>query len=378
MANASEQRFIDPYQQLAQPLSFGDRLQHLYRVLREQYSGIDRLSLALYQPDSDQLSTFTCAGDDASPLTGYSVLLDAVPSLKVLADNPLVRVVGDMREFRSDELSTHTAALLGQGYRSSLTMPLTVEGHFLGMLFLNARTIDYFSAPMAAYCTLWGHLVGQTLAQEQETLRRLHALARWALDVSGVRCIESDDHMQRMAAYTRLIARQLQSSQPLSDSWIEYLTLFAPLHDIGKISVPDRILHKPGSLTAEEFDEMKRHVSGGKTLLEKAIRRFDLGRIEHIDMLMNIIQYHHEKLDGSGYLGLNGTHEIPLEARIVAVADILDALLNARCYKQAWEEDAVWQELERLSGRQLDPDCVAAVLDNKAAIQDIQQRWPAR
>ena len=340
MANASEQRFIDPYQQLAQPLSFGDRLQHLYRVLREQYSGIDRLSLALYQPDSDQLSTFTCAGDDASPLTGYSVL--------------------------------------GQGYRSSLTMPLTVEGHFLGMLFLNARTIDYFSAPMAAYCTLWGHLVGQTLAQEQETLRRLHALARWALDVSGVRCIESDDHMQRMAAYTRLIARQLQSSQPLSDSWIEYLTLFAPLHDIGKISVPDRILHKPGSLTAEEFDEMKRHVSGGKTLLEKAIRRFDLARIEHIDMLMNIIQYHHEKLDGSGYLGLNGTHEIPLEARIVAVADILDALLNARCYKQAWEEDAVWQELERLSGRQLDPDCVAAVLDNKAAIQDIQQRWPAR
>jgi response regulator RpfG family c-di-GMP phosphodiesterase len=62
----------------------------------------------------------------------------------------------------------------------------------------------------------------------------------------------------------------------------------------------------------------------------------------------------------------------------VLFRSILDALLNARCYKQAWEEDAVWQELERLSGRQLDPDCVAAVLDNKAAIQDIQQRWPAR
>ncbi|MDP2609892.1 MULTISPECIES: GAF domain-containing protein [unclassified Oceanobacter] len=163
---ASEQHYIDPYRQLSPSRSFEDHVHHLYRVLREQYSGIDRFSLARYQADTGYLSSLTCAGDDTRLLDGYQMLLENVPSLQSLVASPGIRVVGDMRKFRVEELPAHSAALLGQGYRSSLTMPMMSDGRLLGMLFLNARTINYFTAPMASYCTLWGHWVEQLLAQE--------------------------------------------------------------------------------------------------------------------------------------------------------------------------------------------------------------------
>lgn len=368
--------YQDPYVKLAQPASFFERLQHLYRVLREQYAGIERFSLALYDADSDYLSTFAAFGEDSSPLEGYSACLGNIDSLANLVRDHQIRVVSDMRSFRSEEISAHSEALLAQGFRSSFSMPLNYEGRFLGVLFLNSRSMEYFSESMVAYCSLWGHLVGQMLVREQETIGRMQALASWAMDVNGLHSAESEDHMRRMGAYARLIARGVQKKFKLADAWVEYLTLFAPLHDIGKVSVPSNILHKPGSLSEDEFDQMRQHVLTGRALVDRAIEQFSLEQLEYIGMLRNIVQYHHEKLDGSGYLGLAGSAEIPLEARIVAVADITDALLNHRCYKEAWEIDRVCHELQQMSGLQLDPDCVQVILDNPADVVAICERWP--
>jgi HD-GYP domain-containing protein (c-di-GMP phosphodiesterase class II) len=132
----------------------------------------------------------------------------------------------------------------------------------------------------------------------------------------------------------------------------------SPLHDIGKVAVPDAILRKPGKLTPEEFDAIKLHVRVGGDTLENA--RNYVGRGTFMDMAADIARYHHERYDGSGYsAGLRG-QEIPLAARIVALADVYDALTSPRIYKPAYEPERARQIILDESGTRFDPAIVEA------------------
>lgn len=372
------QLLSDPYAALTQPMPFMERLEHLFHVLREQLEGIDRFAIALFNPADNSVSSFMYESDDSGPLVGYSLPLNNIPSLQQLADQQAIRVVEDMRLFRGEsQTSSHSEALLSVGLRSSFTMALRHDGQLLGFLFLNSRRVNYFTPAMLAHCNLWGHLVGQLLAQEQAGVRRIESLIRFATDMSGRRSVETDGHMRRMALFARMIARGLQSSHQLSDDYIEYLTLFAPMHDIGKVGIADAILHKPTRLTDDEFEQMQRHVSIGQDIVDTAIKEFSLRDMEHADMLRHIVLLHHEKLNGSGYMGCQGEEQIPLEARIVAVADILDALLNKRSYKEAWSVERSLQELQTMAEQhQLDSACVQIVLEQPDKVRDILQRFP--
>ena len=135
----------------------------------------------------------------------------------------------------------------------------------------------------------------------------------------------------------------------------ETLLLAAPMHDIGKVGVPDSILHKPGPLDDDERDRMRRHTTVGAEILAGS-------RSSIVRMAEEIALTHHEHWDGSGYpRGLRGT-EIPLVGRICAVGDVFDALISVRPYKHAWSIDEALAELEREAGVLLDPDLVAALV----------------
>ena len=156
---------------------------------------------------------------------------------------------------------------------------------------------------------------------------------------------------------------------------MEKIFLFAPLHDVGKIGIPDEILRKPGRLTEEEFEIMKTHTRLGREIVDSLVANFGLGDLPDIESLRNIATYHHEALNGSGYpLGLVES-EIPLEARIIAVADVFDALTNQRPYKRAWNNDEAFVALQQLAGLKLDRDCVAAMLNRRAEVEEIQQKF---
>src|SRR5690606_16763135 len=160
-----------------------------------------------------------------------------------------------------------------------------------------------------------------------------------------------------------------------SDVEVEFIHLFSELHDIGKIAVPDAILLKPGKLTSEEYGVMKTHPFKGREMIALMIREFGLDGIHHTDMLKNIIAYHHERFDGQGYPeGLAG-EAIPLEARIVAVADVFDALTSERPYKQAWPLETAFEYLKTHAGSQFDPVCVAAALQSREAFCAIHQQY---
>ncbi|MGD9870730.1 MAG: HD domain-containing phosphohydrolase [Thauera sp.] len=193
--------------------------------------------------------------------------------------------------------------------------------------------------------------------RERETITRLARAAEF-------RDPETGAHIQRMTHYSALIARHLGYPADFTES----LQMAAPMHDVGKLGIPDTILLKPGKLTPEEFAVMKRHPQIGYDILKDSSSSV-------LRLGATIALTHHEKFDGTGYPhGLAG-RAIPIEGRIVAVADVFDALTSARPYKPAWPLSRAIALLRDGRGTHFDPDCVDALLQGWDEALDIRARF---
>lgn len=178
---------------------------------------------------------------------------------------------------------------------------------------------------------------------------QFEALERLAL-AAEFRDDETGQHTQRVGVRSAMLAKAI--GLPLDQ--VEMIRRAAPLHDVGKIGIPDAILRKPGKLTAEEFEVVKTHTTIGAKILSRS-------RSPLLQMAEEIALTHHERWDGSGYAGLAGV-TIPLPGRIVAVADVFDAMTNDRVYRKALTFDEALAEIERQRGHQFDPELVDAFL----------------
>ena len=193
-------------------------------------------------------------------------------------------------------------------------------------------------------------------AREQETILLL-------CRASEYRDPETGAHIQRMAHYSRLIAAELGLSEEEQDRILSA----APMHDIGKVGTPDTILLKPGRLNPEEMEVMRQHALIGYNILKSSEAKM-------LQLAAEIAYSHHERFDGGGYPnGLKGD-AIPLAGRIVAVADVFDALTNVRPYKKAWTLEAARDFLLENSGSHFDPACVNALLKRWSEVLDIRGR----
>lgn len=169
-------------------------------------------------------------------------------------------------------------------------------------------------------------------------------------------------HIRRTAGYVECIAKELKRqgiySDILTDRYLNDMIVAAPLHDIGKIHIPDAVLNKPGKLTEEEFEVMKTHTTAGEELLARA--KAELGESGYLNTALEMAAYHHEWWNGKGYpYGMSG-EEIPLCARIMAVADVFDALTSRRCYKSAMPLEKAYAIIREESGTHFDPAVVEA------------------
>jgi len=184
-------------------------------------------------------------------------------------------------------------------------------------------------------------------------------------DVVESRSNEAGNHVRRMAQVCHLLAEE----SGMSEDETAVLMHAAPMHDIGKIATPDAVLLKPGRLTPEEWEIMKQHPTVGLQILDGSQRPI-------LKAAAVIAHQHHEKWDGSGYpQGLKGDQIHPY-ARIVAVADVFDALTHERCYKEAWPIEQVRDYLREVAGHHLDPHYVDILIKNLEKADDINRRWP--
>ncbi|MBO6297718.1 MAG: HD domain-containing protein [Lachnospiraceae bacterium] len=195
-------------------------------------------------------------------------------------------------------------------------------------------------------------------------------------DMVETRDSDTGNHIQKTAAYVKIILEGLKKKgyykELLPPEYIQDVIKSAPLHDVGKINISDTILNKPGKLTPEEFEIMKTHATWGKKILDKAIR--SVGGENFLREARNMAAYHHERWDGKGYPeGLKG-EEIPLSARIMAVADVFDALTSARVYKPAFPLEEAIRLIEEENGTKYDSKCVEvffeAIEEVKAVIEE--------
>ena len=171
-------------------------------------------------------------------------------------------------------------------------------------------------------------------------------------------------HVRRVAEYTEVLCESLGYND--EESW--KISLASMMHDVGKIMVSETILEKPGKLTDEEFAIVKNHIKYGKQMLETSPG-------ELFNISTEIAYHHHEKWDGTGYMGLKG-EEISRYARCVALADVFDALVSRRAYKQPWPPDEVYKEIVAQRGKHFDPDVVDAFILNFDKFMEITKRYP--
>lgn len=180
-----------------------------------------------------------------------------------------------------------------------------------------------------------------------------------------LRCHETSVHVHRVSEYVRLIGKKIG----LNDKEVEQIAKASTLHDIGKVGTPDAILNSAAKLSPEEFEEMKRHAKMGFEILNGSV-------IEMLDIAAIIAQTHHEKYDGTGYPeGLIGD-DIPLQGRIVAAADVLDALLSTRVYKEPWTLAQAIAYFEEEKGKHFDPQIAQVVIDSRDEVERIIQTLP--
>jgi len=182
--------------------------------------------------------------------------------------------------------------------------------------------------------------------------------------IGETRSKETGLHVKRVAEYSRLLSRL----SGLNEIEADMVAMASPMHDIGKVGIPDAILNKKGRLTVDEFEIMKTHAVIGYEMLKHSDR--PLMRTAAI-----IALEHHEKWDGSGYPKAASNSEIHIYGRITALADVFDALGSDRCYKKAWEDNKIFELLKEQSGKHFDPNLVKVFFDNLDQFFDIRSKY---
>jgi cyclic di-GMP phosphodiesterase len=275
-------------------------------------------------------------------------------------DMPEMNGIDLCRAIRKEELS-------GYVYVIMLTAR---EGSHQRMEGLCAGADDFLNKPLDPEELLVCLKTAERILALETRDVALFALAKLAES----RDAQTGAHIERVQSYTRLIARNLseevKACHGVDDDYIRLLYQTSPLHDLGKVGIPDAILLKPGKLTADEFAIMKTHTIIGAETLDAALRRFPNARF--LQIAKEIAATHHERFDGSGYpSGLAGS-QIPLCGRIVAVADVYDALSSRRVYKSPMTHEQARAIIVERQGTQFDPDVVQAFIRAEQQIIEVR------
>lgn len=307
---------------------------------------------------------------------GYDVLtaMNGEEALKVLETNPCRMVISDWempqmngldlcRKIRAEEFSGYVYFLLLTSHGSLDEM---VQG-------LSAGADDFIAKPYNPDEVLARLRAGERILSLETRDVAIFALAKLAES----RDTDTGAHLERVQYYCRALSQQMATLEKyrevIDPEFVRLMFQTSPLHDIGKVGIPDAVLLKPGRLDPHEFDLMKSHTTIAAKTLDAALSKFP--GVSFLKMARDIAETHHEKYDGTGYPhGLKG-EEIPLCGRIIALADVYDALISKRVYKQAFTHDTAKEMIIESRGKHFDPDVVDCFLAREDQFLNIRKRF---
>ena len=347
--------------------SFTDKL---YSGLRAVL-GIDRLAFALFDKGLIK-AEFAKSEANTVYLKPPFIQHYLKSSLRNIVKNKKPRIINDLETYyASNKNSLATELLLKEGMLSSYTFPLISGGRCEGFMFLNSRRKDAFSPESSESLEIIGKFLSMTFSKIVLTNKAILNTISGFTELSEKRDNETGLHMKRIALYSKAICEELKIDYKKTKEIFEQ----SPLHDIGKVGILDNILLKPGKLTSDEFEIMKKHPIIGYSVLNTIEIPHKYEGCDVFKTGEEIIRHHHEKWDGSGYPdGLKG-EEIPIEARIVAVADVFDALTSKRPYKEPFSLEESLEIIKKSSGKHFDPEIIKAFFDAEDKIRCISKDY---
>ena len=361
--------------------SFTESLEHIYHsfknILPYTYIGIALLkdnqknvvaSYGYSENKHDQL---------AENLIGHEVALSET-SLEQIMLIREPRIINDLDAyFINRPIKKYSRTILDHGIQSSITLPLQSNGKPIGFIFFSSDTKHVYENRHIEYLKIISNSIALSFQKNIYIDELIYTSILALAKLSEARDEDTGDHLLRISRYVSVLANELKKLPKYKDiitaEFVANLVKFSPMHDIGKVGIPDAILLKPAKLTPEEFEIMKTHTEYGANVLMEAEQNINkLGR-SLFHMGVEIAQNHHEKYDGTGYpKGLRG-EDIPLSARIIAIADVFDALMSKRPYKEPFSVEKTLKIINDGKGFHFDPDVVDAFNNVKDAMLSLHK-----
>lgn len=382
MAFAKLNKLIELINNMNQDTSFDGILKYIYNTFTE-FIPYSHIGIALLKDDGETIEASYGISDPSisdlpKKLHGIKAKLSET-SLSNVVRKGTPRVINDLESYTKHRNAEYNKILIEAGIKSSITLPLSLNNKPIGIIFFSSKTKNIYKEQHIDFLATLSSSIAISLNKNIFIDELLYSTILALAKLAESRDEDTGEHMERMKKYSVKITEFLLEDNVYDDKisvdFINEIEKFSPMHDIGKVGIRDGILLKPGKLTKEEFDEMKKHPIFGAEVLKTAEEHMRRRDANIFGMGIEIAEGHHEKWDGTGYPYGKAGESIPLSARIVAVADVFDALTSKRPYKKAFSFEESFNILMEEKGKNFDPNIIDSFARHKDEIFELYQSF---
>jgi len=367
---------MNAVEKLSQQINIQDSFEDVFDYLFDNFKPFipyDRIGIAVLNNDKNRIYALKARSNYPIKLDDkYSEPLEKT-SLKKIIETAEPRIINDLESYLLQKPnSDSTRLILDEGMKSNITLPLIVKGDCIGVIFFSSVSKNTYTKSHVSFLKYVAQHVAisfdKGFLQQELIVSTINGFAK---------LVESKDnetglHLERMRSYAYFLAEKLSLTNEykniIDNKFKREIYNFSPLHDIGKVGIPDKILLKNDKLTKDEFEIMKSHTIIGANILFDMEKRLSKKGRHFYKTGIEIAKYHHEKYDGTGYPEGLKSDGIPLSARIVAIADVFDALTSERPYKKAFSLEKSFEIIESEAGKHFDPLIVDIFLKNSSEV----------
>lgn len=372
------EKLVELIENMNKNLSFEGILNYIYSTFFE-FIPYSHIGIALLKDNGKLLEASYGVSDPVlnnlpKKLVGISAEVSET-SLKRVVTDGTPRIINDLENYIKNKEAKYNKALLEAGVKSSITLPLKVSDKPIGIIFFSNVEKDMYKEEHIEFLKTLASSIAISLNKNIFIDEMLYSTLLALTKMAEERDEDTADHLDRMSAYsvkiTQILLKENLYCDQITVSFMKGIERFSPMHDIGKVGVKDGILLKPGKLTEDEYEEMKKHVLYGADVLRSAESNIAKQNYSMFKMGIEIVEGHHERWNGTGYPYKKSGYEIPLSARIVAVADVFDALTSKRPYKKAFGFEESFNYILEGSGNHFDPAIVNSFYKHKEEIHEL-------